>query len=133
MLLQFEFCRSIIPFGFKLFIIFLKKEQMYMVLLSISIALLTGLLMTRIFKRFHLPAVTAYLIAGVLVGPYFLGRLGVDGLGFNSAEQIEHLSLISEVALGFIAFSIGNEFRLAQLKKIGKQATIIGILQDVDR
>ena len=100
-----------------------------MVLLSISIALLTGLLMTRIFKRFHLPAVTAYLISGVLVGPYFLGKLEVDGLGFNSAEQIEHLSLISEVALGFIAFSIGNEFRLEELKKTGKQATVIGIFQ----
>ena len=100
-----------------------------MVLLSISIALLTGLLMTRIFKRFHLPAVTAYLISGVLVGPYFLGRLGIDGLGFNSSEQIEHLSLISEVALGFIAFSIGNEFRLEELKKTGKQATVIGVFQ----
>ena len=102
-----------------------------MVLLSISIALLTGLLMTRIFKRFHLPAVTAYLIAGVLVGPYFLGRIGIDGLGFNSAEGIEKLSLISEVALGFIAFSIGNEFRLEELKKTGKQATVIGIFQAV--
>lgn len=100
-----------------------------MVLLSISIALLTGLLMTRIFKRFHLPAVTAYLIAGVLVGPYFLGRIGIDGLGFNSVEGIEKLSLISEVALGFIAFSIGNEFRLEELKKTGKQATVIGIFR----
>ena len=87
--------------------------------------------MTRIFKRFHLPAVTAYLIAGVLVGPYFLGRIGIDGLGFNTAEQIEKLSLISEVALGFIAFSIGNEFRLSELKHIGKQATVIGISQAV--
>ena len=100
-----------------------------MVLLSISIALLTGLLMTRVFKRFHLPAVTAYLIAGVLVGPYFLGRLDIDGLGFNTAEHIEQLALVSEVALGFIAFSIGNEFRLEELKKTGKQATIIGIFQ----
>ena len=79
-------------------------------LLSVSVALLGGLLMTRAFKPFKLPSVTAYLIAGVLIGPYFIGRLGIEGLGFNSSEAVEHLSLISEVALGFIAFSIGNEF-----------------------
>ena len=74
-------------------------------LLSVSFALLAGLVMTRIFKPFKLPSVTAYLIAGVLIGPYCLGALGIEGIGFNSAEQFEGLSLISEVALGFIAFS----------------------------
>ncbi len=98
-------------------------------LLTISIALLAGLLMTRIFKPIKLPAVTAYLIAGVLIGPYCLGALGVGGLGFNSAEAVEGLGLVSEIALGFIAFSIGNEFRLDDLKKIGKQALVIGIIQ----
>ncbi|MBQ8894888.1 MAG: cation:proton antiporter [Clostridia bacterium] len=98
-------------------------------LLSVSIALLAGLLMTRLFKPLKLPSVTAYLIAGVLVGPYCLGALNIPGLGFDSAEAVSKLSLISEVALGFIAFSIGNEFRLSDLKKTGKQALIIGILQ----
>ncbi len=98
-------------------------------LLSISVALFTGLIMTRFFKPLKLPSVTAYLIAGVLVGPYCLGALGIDGLGFNSADGIEKLSLISEVALGFIAFSIGNEFRLSDLKKTGKQAFVIGVFQ----
>lgn len=98
-------------------------------LLSISIALLTGLIMTRFFKPLKLPSVTAYLIAGVLVGPYCLGRLGLDGVGFNSAEAVSSLALISEVALGFIAFSIGNEFRLEELKKTGKQALVVGIVQ----
>ena len=98
-------------------------------LLSVSIALLVGLLMTRVFKPFKLPAVTAYLIAGVLIGPYCIGRLGISGLGFNSHEAVAALSLISEVALGFIAFSIGNEFRLSDLKKTGKQAFVIGIFQ----
>ncbi len=98
-------------------------------LLSVSVALLGGLLMTRLFKPFKLPSVTAYLIAGVLIGPYCLGRLGVDGLGFNNAESVHHLGLISDVALGFIAFSIGNEFRVEDLKKIGKQAFVIGIFQ----
>ena len=98
-------------------------------LLSVSIALLAGLLMTRLFKPLKLPAVTAYLIAGVLVGPYCLGALGLNGLGFATAESVHALGLVSEVALGFIAFSIGNEFRTEDLKKTGKQALIIGISQ----
>lgn len=100
-------------------------------LLSTSIALLAGLLMTRIFKKLKLPAVTAYLIAGVLIGPYCLGALGIPGLGFDSMHAVEALGLISEVALGFIAFSIGNEFRLDELKKTGHQASVIGIFQAV--
>ena len=98
-------------------------------LLSLSVAILAGLLMTRVFKPLKLPAVTAYLIAGVLIGPYCLGRLGIEGLGFTSYENVERLSLISEVALGFIAFSIGNEFRMSELKHTGKQAAVIGVLQ----
>ena len=98
-------------------------------LLSVSIALLGGLLMTRVFKPLKLPSVTAYLIAGVLIGPYCIGRLGIEGLGFSSYEAVEALKLISEVALGFIAFSIGSEFRLDELKKTGMQATVIGIFQ----
>lgn len=98
-------------------------------LLSVSVALLAGLLMTRLFKKFKLPAVTAYLIAGVLIGPYCVGALNIDGIGFTSGEAVGKLALISEVALGFIAFSIGNEFRVDELKKTGKQALIIGIFQ----
>lgn len=98
-------------------------------LLSVSIALLAGLMMTRAFKPFKLPSVTAYLIAGVLIGPYCIGMLGVEGLGFNTMESVHALSLISQVALGFIAFSIGNEFRTEDIKHIGKQAFVIGIFQ----
>ena len=100
-------------------------------LLSLSIALLAGLMLSRLAKLAKLPAVTAYLIAGILVGPYVLGAFGVKGLGFVSMEDIESYSIICDVALGFIAFSIGNEFRLSQLKKIGRQATIVGIFQAV--
>lgn len=85
--------------------------------------------MTRAFKPFKLPAVTAYLIAGVLIGPYCVGALGIEGLGFSSKEEVNQLSVISQMALGFIAFSIGSEFRLQDLKKIGKQAFVIGIFQ----
>ena len=98
-------------------------------LLTVSVALLAGLLMTRVFKPLKLPSVTAYLIAGVLIGPYCLGALGITNLGFNSHSAVEALALVSEVALGFIAFSIGSEFRLEELKKTGKQAFVIGIVQ----
>ena len=100
-------------------------------MLSIAIALFAGLVMTRVIKPFGLPAVTGYLIAGVLIGPYCLGALGVTGLGFNTMEYVEHFGIISDVALGFIAFSIGNEFRLSQLRQIGKQATVIAIFQAI--
>lgn len=100
-------------------------------LLSVSIALLAGLMMTRVFKPFKLPSVTAYLIAGVLIGPYCVGALGIEGIGFRTHEDVSRLTLISDVALGFIAFSIGNEFRKEDLKKTGKQATIIGIFQAI--
>ena len=98
------------------------------IFLSLSIALLAGLLLSRLAKKVQLPAVTAYLIAGILIGPFVLGSLGTQGIGIT-ATQIEGFGIISDLALGFIAFAIGNEFRLSQLKKIGKQATIIGIFQ----
>ena len=100
-------------------------------LLSISVAIFGGLMMTRVIGRWHLPDVTAYLIAGVLIGPSLIGRLNIPGLGFSSYDLLGELSLINDVALGFIAFSIGNEFRLSQLRETGKQATVIGILQAV--
>ena len=98
------------------------------ILLSLSIALLAGLLLSRLAKLVKLPAVTAYLVAGILIGPFVLGALGIEGIGITT-EQIESFGIIADLALGFIAFSMGNEFRLAQLKKIGKQATVIGIFQ----
>ncbi len=98
-------------------------------LFSISIALGAGLIMSRFAKPLGLPAVTAYLIAGILIGPYCLGRIGIEGLGFISHENVKEFEIISNVALGFIAFAIGNEFRLSQLKKVGGTATFIGIFQ----
>ena len=98
-------------------------------LLCLSIALLAGLMLSRVAKLAKLPAVTAYLVAGILIGPYCLGAFGVDGLGFTSIDNVKQYELLCDIALGFIAFSIGNEFRLSSLKKIGKQATVIGIFQ----
>ena len=102
-------------------------------LLTTALALMAGLLMTRVFKllRVNFPDVTSYLLAGLLVGPFALGRLGIHGLGFNTFEEIERLSVLKNAALGFIAFSIGSEFKLSDLKSIGKQAFIIGVFQAV--
>lgn len=101
------------------------------VLLSLAFALFAGLMMTRLVRRFRLPDVTAYLVAGLLIGPFFLGRLHIPGIGFSSYEALDGFSLISDIALGFIAFSIGNEFRLSALKKTGRQAFTIGVIQAV--
>jgi len=101
------------------------------ILLSISFAMLVGLMLSRVAKLVSLPAVTAYLVAGIIVGPFCIGAIGIEGLGFTSEASIKGLSVISTAALGFIAFSIGNEFRLSQLKKTGKAATFIGIFQAV--
>ena len=100
-------------------------------LICLAAALVGGLMLSRVTKLMHLPAVTAYLVAGLLLGPFFLGALNVPGLGFNNFEQVESLSVITQTALGFIAFTIGNEFRLGQLKAMGSAAIIIGILQAV--
>ncbi len=100
-------------------------------LLCLSVALFAGLMLSRLAKKANLPAVTAYLVAGILIGPYLLGNLGIEGLGFISMHDVEKYSILCDVALGFIAFSIGNEFRLSDLKKTGKQATVIGIVQAV--
>lgn len=98
-------------------------------LLSVAVAIIAGLMMTRLIKPLHLPDVTAYLVTGVVIGPYLLGALGVPGLGFNSGADVSALEPVSNMALGFIAFAIGNEFRLGELKKTGRAATVIGILQ----
>ena len=100
-------------------------------LICLAVALIGGLMLSRLTKLLNLPAVTAYLVAGLLMGPFFLGALKVPGLGFNSLEQVEGLGIVTQTALGFIAFTIGNEFRLSQLKATGAQAITIGILQAV--
>ena len=100
-------------------------------LICMALAIVCSLLLSRLTKKLKLPAVTAYLVAGLLLGPFCLGRLRINGLGFTSLEQVESFSIITQTALGFIAFTIGNEFRLSQLKATGAKAITIGILQAV--
>ena len=103
--------------------------EIYLILLAVAV--IGGLLMSRLTKLLNLPAVTAYLVAGLLIGPFCLGAFGLPGVGFNSLEQVELMGIITQTALGFIAFTIGNEFRLSQLKTMGRSAITIGILQAV--
>lgn len=100
-------------------------------LICVAVCIIGGLLMSRVAKKLSLPAVTAYLVAGLLLGPFCLGRLNIVGFGFHSLEEAEGFSILSQAALGFIAFAIGNEFRLSQLKHMGHQAITVGILQAV--
>ena len=99
------------------------------ILTSIAVAMVAGLLMTRVINLVRLPDVTAYLLAGILIGPFFLGRLGVPGLGFRTYEEVSSLDLLSNLALGFIAFAIGTEFMLPKLRDTGRQAVTIAIFQ----
>ena len=110
-----------------------RRTHMEQMLICLSIALIAGLLMSRLAKAVNLPAVTSYLVAGLLMGPFVLGRLGLSGLGigFGSLEQVEGYGVVTQVALGFIAFVIGNEFRLSSLRSMGQQAITVGIAQAV--
>ena len=100
-------------------------------LICLAVAVIGGLMMSRLTKRLNLPAVTAYLVAGLALGPFCLGAIGIEGIGFQSLHQVEGLSILTQTALGFIAFSMGSEFRLHQLKAMGKKAIIIGVVQAV--
>ena len=102
----------------------------YMLIL-LSFSILSGLIMSRAAKLVNLPSVTAYLVAGLLIGPFVLGRAGIRGIGFSTMEEVNSFSIISQAALGFIAFEIGNEFRLKDLKTMGRSAITVGILQAV--
>ena len=112
----------------------LKTEEMLLqmtLLMSVAVAMAVGLAMTRLFNPLRMPDVTAYLVAGIIVGPFCLGRLGVPGLGFTGYEQVAQLNLLSNLALGFIAFAIGAEFMLPKLRTTGKQAVTVGVFQAV--
>lgn len=101
------------------------------VIISLALSVAAGLMATRVFKLlgFDFPDVTAFLLAGMVIGPFGLGRLGIEGAGFASYEAVEQLGVINTVALGFIAFSIGSEFRMSAMKRIGRPAFVIGVFQ----
>ena len=89
--------------------------------LSLAMALFLGLLSSKVMKGVHLPNVTGYLLIGLIAGPYCLN--------WFSPTVIEQLAIIPDIALGFIAFSIGAEFKLDYLKRVGKSPVIIAITE----
>lgn len=96
-----------------------------MVLLYLSILLITGLLFSKVAKLVKLPNVTGYIIGGILIGP-ILGLLGVHLIPDSATEGLE---VISQIALGFIAFSIGTEFKISYFKRVGVQPIVIAIFE----
>lgn len=94
------------------------------VLLKISIALVVGIIGGKLAERFKLPNVSGYLIFGLLLGP------SITGL-FSSIDEINKFNIISEIALAIIAFSIGSEFIIKEIKKLGKSIVIITLLEVV--
>ncbi|MGM9874066.1 MAG: cation:proton antiporter [Bacilli bacterium] len=94
-------------------------------LLYISLALAVGLALSKLMKLIHFPNVTGYLLGGILIGPWVLGLINQEGF----QTVISNLTWISDIALGFIAFTIGGSFKLSVLKKVGKRATIITIFE----
>lgn len=89
------------------------------VYIYLAIALFLGLFSSKVMKKVNLPNVTGYIIIGLIAGPYALNLLPL--------QVVNDFSLISDIALGFIAFSIGSEFKLSYLKKVGKSTTIIAV------
>lgn len=100
-----------------------------MILLGISIALIAGLVSNRLIKLINLPNVTGYLIVGILLGPYLFSLFNENLTGLLNEEMVKGLGIIVDIALGFIAFSIGSEFKLSSIKKIGKGIISITLLQ----
>ena len=99
------------------------------ILLEISIALIAGLISNRLIKLINLPNVTGYLIVGILLGPYFFSLFNENLTGVISKEMVESFGIIVDIALGFIAFSIGSEFKLSSIKKLGKGIITITLIQ----
>ncbi len=92
-------------------------------LLSLGLAMVGGLLLSRLMKALHLPNVTGYLIAGLAIGPHLLSLV--------TEANIAQTSIVTTVALGFIAFSIGGEFKLGNIKKLGGKIVVITVTQAV--
>lgn len=101
-------------------------------LIMIGLAMVAGLLLTRVMKLFNLPNVTGYLIAGLLIGPNFWSLItGGSFGGLITEEGLRSFSVVTSAALGFIAFSIGGEFKLATIKKLGAKVIVITLVQAI--
>lgn len=99
-------------------------------LTDLAIMILAGMFFGRMAKHLKLPNVTGYLIAGLLIGPYFFPALGLN-FSVLSDDFVNSISIVSDVALGFIAFSIGNEFKFSYFKRVGVTPIVIACLESL--
>lgn len=93
------------------------------IIVEVAVILLSGIIFGRLAKFVKLPNVTGYLVAGLLLGPSFLNII--------PATMVDGFAVISDIALGFIAFSIGSEFNLSYFKKVGVAPIIIAICESL--
>ena len=91
------------------------------VIVSIGVILICGFLMTRLTKLFKLPNVTAYLIAGIVIGPSMINVV--------PQQFIDSTSFLGDIALAFIAFSVGEYFKIKEIKKVGPKIVVITIIE----
>ena len=91
------------------------------VILSLSIMLFAGFLVTRITKKLRLPNVTGYILAGVLIGPYVLHLI--------PDSMISGMEFVTDIALAYIAFGVGKYFRISELRKSGGRVILITLFE----
>lgn len=93
------------------------------ILLDLAIMIFSGMFLGRMAKHLKLPNVTGYLVAGLLIGPSVFGIL--------SEDFVSSIGIISDVSLGFIAFSIGNEFKITYFKRVGTAPIVIACMESL--
>ncbi|MCI7278328.1 MAG: cation:proton antiporter, partial [Faecalibacterium sp.] len=96
-------------------------SEVSVIIVSVALMLFSGFAMTRITKRLRLPNVTAYIVAGILIGPYCLNLV--------PGRVVSGMSFIADIALAFIAFSTGEFFKFSTLKKSGAKVMIITVME----
>lgn len=92
-----------------------------MVIISVALMLICGFAMTRITKKLRLPNVTAYIVTGIIIGPYCLD--------FVPSVVVQGMDFLSDIALAFIAFSVGEFFKFSTLRKNGMKVIVITVFE----
>ncbi len=96
------------------------QNEFSIIIINLGIIVLAGLIIGRLFEQVKIPAVTGYLVAGLILGPI---------TGYFSVEELDSFSIVGDIALGFIAFQVGNELWFGKLKQSGMKIVIITVVQ----
>ncbi len=105
--------------------------EAYEILLTLTILVASGFIAGKLVQKIKLPAITGYILIGLLLGPNLLGDYFPDSWITFTEGELSHLDILSDIALGFIGYSIGIELFIPTLKKSGSAVFIITILQAV--